>query len=119
MAMQFRVEVEIEGSAPDTFKIGFKFSDEEKSGIEFYTNHDLPEDVSEKLGALAVGFINDIGDLVLTRLSRSRSRVPPEKATTAAAARKLKRTVRGTYQKAVKLGVRLAGFQRTPKGKAR
>jgi hypothetical protein len=68
MAMQFRVEVEIEGSAPDTFKIGFKFSDEEKSGIEFYTNHDLPEDVSEKLGALAVGFINDIGDLVLTRL---------------------------------------------------
>jgi hypothetical protein len=42
-----------------------------------------------------------------------------EKATTVAAARKLKRTVRGTYQKAVKLGVRLAGFQRTPKGKAR
>jgi hypothetical protein len=38
-----------------------------------------------------------------------------EKATTATAARKLKRTVRGTYQKAVNLGVRLAGFQRKKK----
>jgi GAF domain-containing protein len=38
-----------------------------------------------------------------------------ERATTAAAARKLKRTVRGTYQKAVHLGVRLAGFQRKKK----
>jgi hypothetical protein len=68
MTMQFRVEVEIEGASPETFKIGFKFSDEEGSGIEFYSNHDLPEDVSEKLGALAVGFINDIGDVVLRRL---------------------------------------------------
>jgi hypothetical protein len=42
-----------------------------------------------------------------------------EKATTAAAARKLKRTIRGTYQKAVKLGVRLSGFQQAPKGKAK
>jgi hypothetical protein len=65
MAMQFRVMVEIEGSSPDTFKIGFEFSDEEGSGIEFYSNHDLPEDVSEKLGALAIDFINKIGDLVL------------------------------------------------------
>ena len=68
MAMQFRVVVEIEGSSPDAFKIGFEFSDEERSGIEFYSNHDLPEDVTEKLGALAIDFINDIGDLVLTRL---------------------------------------------------
>jgi len=41
------------------------FSDEEGSGIEFYSNHDLPEDVSEKLGGLAIDFINKIGDLVL------------------------------------------------------
>jgi hypothetical protein len=68
MAMQFRVMVEIEGSSPDTFKIGFEFSDEEGSGIEFYSNHDLPEDVSKKLGALAIDFINKIGDLVLTKL---------------------------------------------------
>ena len=68
MAMQFRVMVEIEGSSPDTFKIGFEFSDEEGSGIEFYSNHDLPEDVTEKLGALAIDFINNIGDLVLTKL---------------------------------------------------
>jgi len=68
MAMQFRVAVEIEGSSSDTFKIGFEFSDEERSGIEFYSNHDLPEDVTEKLGALAIDFINNIGDLVLTRL---------------------------------------------------
>ena len=68
MAMQFRIMVEIEGSSPDTFKIGFEFSDEEGSGIEFYSNHDLPDDVSEKLGALAIVFINDIGDLVLTKL---------------------------------------------------
>jgi hypothetical protein len=68
MAMQFRVMVEIEGSSPDTFKIGFEFSDEEESGIEFYSNHDLPEDVTEKLGALAIDFINNIGDLVLTKL---------------------------------------------------
>jgi hypothetical protein len=47
------------------FKIGFVFSDEEGSGIEFYSNHDLPDDVSEKLGALAIDFINKIGDLVL------------------------------------------------------
>jgi hypothetical protein len=68
MAMQFRVQVEIEGSSPETFKIGFEFSDEEESDIEFYSNHDLPEDVSEKLGVLATDFINNIGDLVLTRL---------------------------------------------------
>jgi hypothetical protein len=65
MAMQFRVAVEIEGSSPEIFKIGFVFSDEEGSGIEFYSNHDLPDDVSEKLGALAIDFINKIGDLVL------------------------------------------------------
>jgi len=53
MAMQFRVAVEIEGSSADTFKIGFEFSDEEGSGIEFFSNHDLPGDVTEKLGALA------------------------------------------------------------------
>jgi hypothetical protein len=35
MAMQFRVAVEIEGSSPEIFKIGFVFSDEEGSGIEF------------------------------------------------------------------------------------
>jgi len=68
MAMQFRVMVEIEGSSTDTFKIGFEFSDEEGSGIEFYSNHDLPEDVTEKLGALAIDFINNIGNLVLTKL---------------------------------------------------
>ena len=51
MAMQFRVAVEIEGSSPEIFKIGFVFSDEEGAGIEFYSNHDLPDDVSEKLGA--------------------------------------------------------------------
>ncbi len=68
MAMQFRVVVEIEGSTPETFKIGFEFSDEEGSGIEFYSNHDLPEDITEKLGALAIDFINDIGDLVLPKL---------------------------------------------------
>jgi hypothetical protein len=68
MAMQFRVVVEIEGSSPETFKIGFEFSDEEGSEIEFYSNHDLPEDVSEKLGALAIDFINKIGDLALTKL---------------------------------------------------
>jgi hypothetical protein len=65
MAMQFRVAVEIEGSSPEIFKIGFVFSDEEGSGIEFYSNHDLPDHVSEKLGALAIDFINKIGDLVL------------------------------------------------------
>ena len=65
MAMQFRVAVEIEGSSPEIFKIGFVFSDEEGSGIEFYSNHDLPDDVSEKLGSLAIDFINKIGDLVL------------------------------------------------------
>jgi hypothetical protein len=68
MAMQFRVMVEIEGSSPDTFKIGIEFSDEEGSGIEFYSNHDLPDDVSEKLGAVAIDFINDIGDLVLPKM---------------------------------------------------
>jgi hypothetical protein len=68
MAMQFRVKVEIEGASPETFEIGFGFSDEEGSGIEFYSNHDLPEDVTEKLGGLAINFINDIGSLVLTRL---------------------------------------------------
>jgi hypothetical protein len=68
MAMQFRVAVEIEGSSPEIFKIGFVFTDEEGSGIEFYSNHDLPEDVSEKLGGLAVNFINNIGDLVLAKL---------------------------------------------------
>ena len=68
MAMQFRVTIEIEGSSPEIFKIGFVFSDEEGSGIEFYSNHDLPDDVSEKLGALAIDFINKIGDLVLPKL---------------------------------------------------
>ncbi len=68
MAMQFRVVVEIEGSSPDTFKFGFEFSDEEESDIEFYCNHDLPEDVTEKLGALAIDFINNIGDLVLPKM---------------------------------------------------
>jgi len=68
MAMQFSVMVEVEGASPETFKIGFKFSDEEGSVIEFYCNHDLPEDVSEKLGALAADFINNIGDVVLRRL---------------------------------------------------
>ncbi len=68
MAMQFRVAVEIEGSGPDTFKIGFEFSDEEGSGIEFFSNHDLPGHVTEKLGALAIDFINNIGDLVLPKL---------------------------------------------------
>jgi hypothetical protein len=68
MAMQFRVVVEIEGSTPETFKIGFEFSDEEGSGIEFYSDHDLPENITEKLGALAIDFINDIGDLVLPKL---------------------------------------------------
>jgi hypothetical protein len=67
-AIQFRVMVEIEGSSPDTFKIGFEFSDEAGSGIEFYSNHDLPEDVPEKLGTLAIDFVNNIGDLVLPRL---------------------------------------------------
>jgi hypothetical protein len=66
--MQFRVVVDIEGTSPESLKIGFEFSDEEGSGMEFYCNHDLPEDVSEKLGALAVDFINNIGDLVLTKL---------------------------------------------------
>jgi hypothetical protein len=68
MAMQFRVVVEIEGSSPDTLKIGFEFSDEEAAGVEFYSNHDLPEDVTEKLAALTIDFINDIGDLVLPKL---------------------------------------------------
>ncbi len=68
MAMQFRVAVEIEGSSPETFKIGFVFSDEEGSGMEFYSNHDLPKDVSERLGVLAVDFINNLGDLVLRKL---------------------------------------------------
>jgi hypothetical protein len=68
MAMQFRVVVEIEGSSPDTFNIGFEFSDEEGTGVEFYSNHVLPEDVTEKLGALAIDFINNIGDLVLPKL---------------------------------------------------
>jgi hypothetical protein len=31
-------------------------------------NHDLPEDVTEKLGALAIDFINNIGDLVLPKM---------------------------------------------------
>jgi hypothetical protein len=68
MAMQFRVVVDIEGASPENLKIGFEFSDEEGSGIEFYSNHDLPEDVTEKLGALAIDFINNIGDLVLAKL---------------------------------------------------
>jgi hypothetical protein len=49
MAMQFRVVVDIEGASPEDLKIGFGFSDEEGWGIEFYSNHDLPEDVTEKL----------------------------------------------------------------------
>ena len=43
-------------------------SDGEGSGVEFYSNHDLPEDVTEKLGDLAIDFINKIGNLVLTKL---------------------------------------------------
>jgi hypothetical protein len=68
MAMQFRVVAEIEGSTLETLKFGFEFSDEDGSGIEFYSNHDLPEDVTEKLGGLAIDFINKIGDLVLPKL---------------------------------------------------
>jgi hypothetical protein len=68
IAMQFSVVVEIEGASPETFKIGFKFSDEEGSGMEFYCNHELPKDVSERLGALSVDFVNNIGDVVLRRL---------------------------------------------------
>jgi hypothetical protein len=60
--------VEIDGASPETFKFGFEFSDEEGSGMEFYCNHDLPEDVTDKLGTLAVDFINNIGDLVLAKL---------------------------------------------------
>jgi hypothetical protein len=56
--------VEIEGAGPETFKIGFEFSDEEGSDFEFYFNLELPEGVSEKLGAAAVDFINNIGDVV-------------------------------------------------------
>jgi hypothetical protein len=68
MAMQFRVMVEIEGSSPETLKIAFEFSDEKGSGMEFYSNHALPEDISEKLGALAIDFISNIGDLMLPKL---------------------------------------------------
>jgi hypothetical protein len=39
-------------------KIGFEFSDEEGSGAEFYCNQDLPDDISERLGVLALDFIN-------------------------------------------------------------
>jgi hypothetical protein len=66
--MQFRVVVDIEGASPENLKIGFEFSDEEGSAVEFYCNHDLPEDVSERLGALAIDFINNVGDLVLAKL---------------------------------------------------
>jgi hypothetical protein len=72
MAMQFRVVVDIEGASPEDLKIGFEFSDEEGSGVEFYCNHDLPEDVSEKLGALALDFLNNIGDLVLAKLHQGK-----------------------------------------------
>jgi hypothetical protein len=68
MSLKFRVAVEIEGASPDTFKIGFEFSDEDGSDFEFYSNCDLPEDVSDKLGDLAVDFINHIGELVLRKM---------------------------------------------------
>jgi hypothetical protein len=60
MAIKLRVAVEIEGASPGTFKMEFEFSDEEGSDIEFYSNHDLPEDVSEKLGAISVEFTSNI-----------------------------------------------------------
>jgi hypothetical protein len=68
MSLKFRVAVEIEGASPDTFKMGFEFSDEEGSDFEFSSTHDLPEGVSEKLGAAAVDFINDIGELVRPKM---------------------------------------------------
>jgi len=68
MSLKFRVVVEVEGASPETFKIGFEFSDKDGSDIEFYSNLDLPEDVSEKLGTAAVDFINNIGHLVLRKL---------------------------------------------------
>jgi hypothetical protein len=68
MAMKFRVSVEVEGASPDNIKIGFAFSDEEGSDIEFYSNLDLPEGVSEKLGKATIDFVNNIGDLVLPKM---------------------------------------------------
>jgi hypothetical protein len=68
MSLKFHVTVEIEGASPETLKMGFEFSDEEGSDVEFSSTHDLPEDVSEKLGAAAVDFINNVSDLVLRRM---------------------------------------------------
>jgi hypothetical protein len=68
MSFKFRVAVEIEGASPGAFKFAFEFSDEEGEDIEFYSNLDLPDDVSDKLGALAVEFINNVGDIVLRKM---------------------------------------------------
>jgi hypothetical protein len=68
MSLKFRVAVEIEGASPDTFKMGFEFSDEEGSDFEFSSTHDLPEGVSEKLGAATGDFINSVSDLVLRKM---------------------------------------------------
>jgi hypothetical protein len=68
MSLKFRVTVEIEGAGPEDLKMGFEFSDEEGSDVEFSSTHDLPEDVSDRLGALAVDFINRVGDLVLRKM---------------------------------------------------
>jgi hypothetical protein len=67
MSLKFRVAVEVEGASPDTLRMMFEFSDEEASDVEFSSTHDLPEDVSDRLGALAVDFMNSVGDLVLRK----------------------------------------------------
>jgi len=68
MAIRFRVAVEIEGASPDTFKMGFEFSDEEGSDIEFSSTHDLPDNVSEELGAVAAEFTHNVRDLVFRKM---------------------------------------------------
>jgi hypothetical protein len=68
MSLKFRVAAEIKGASPDTLRMMFEFSDEQRSDVAFYSNLDLPEDVSDKLGDLAVDFINNIGDLVLRKI---------------------------------------------------
>jgi hypothetical protein len=67
MSLKFRVAAEIKGASPDNLRMMFEFSDEQGSDVEFYSNLDLPEDVSDRLGALAVDFINSVGDLVLRK----------------------------------------------------
>jgi hypothetical protein len=67
MSLKFRVAAEIKGGSPDTLRMMFEFSDEQESDVEFYSNLDLPEDVSDRLGALAVDFINSVGELVLRK----------------------------------------------------